>query len=103
MPWDAIVRITGYKVDLLTVDEIRMEVALSTGTSVVYSEESPGFGALMVELEHRFPSVVGWHAKVAHPAFAASTTVLFNAPNQPLHPTTSGGLTAAVVAGERRR
>jgi len=24
-------------------------------------------------------------------------------PNQPLHPTTSGGLTAAVVAGERRR
>jgi TonB family protein len=28
-----------------------------------------------------------------------------NAPqsNQPLHPTTSGGLTAAVVAGERRR
>jgi hypothetical protein len=26
-----------------------------------------------------------------------------SAPNQPLHPTTSGGPTAAVVAGERRR
>jgi hypothetical protein len=33
----------------------------------------------------------------------SGTVTLRLVANQPLHPTTSGGLTAAVVAGERRR
>jgi hypothetical protein len=74
--WSDIRRIIGYKIDMFSWDEIRMDFELVGGTVVVVTEESAGFGDLMKEVERRFPSVVGWYAKVSQPPFAECRTVL---------------------------
>jgi hypothetical protein len=74
--WSDVRRITGYKIDMFSWDEIRMDFELVGGRIVVVTEESAGFGDLMKEVERRFPSVVGWHAKVSQPPFAECRTVL---------------------------
>ncbi len=75
--WSEVKRITAHKVDLLTVDEIRVEFALQDGIILVITEESPGFEALMLELVRRFPSVSGWYGRVVQPAFAPCVSVLY--------------------------
>jgi hypothetical protein len=77
--WCMVRRITGYKMDLLTWDEIRMEFALANWSSVVVTEESPGFPQFMQEVERRFPAVADWHGRISQPPFAPRTTVLFEA------------------------
>lgn len=77
--WADIRRIVGYKIDLLTVDEIRVDFELKTNVTVIVTEESPGFGAFMSEVERRFPSVEGWFAKIAQPPFAPVNAVLYQA------------------------
>ena len=79
--WSEVRRITAYKIDLFTVDEIRVEFALQSGDALVIAEESPGFEALMLELVQRFPSATGWHGKVVQPAFASRVTVLYECAN----------------------
>jgi len=75
--WSEVKRITAYKIDRLTVDEIRMDFALQHGITRVITEEFPGFEELMLELERRFPTVSGWHSRVVQPAFAPSVSVLY--------------------------
>jgi hypothetical protein len=94
IPWSSIVRITGYKVDLFTTDEVRFEIESASGNTLIISEESPGFRELVIELESRFPSLVGWHAKVAHPPFEPCTTVLYGAPNPPVQRDAASGRAA---------
>ena len=75
--WPEVKRITAYKIDHLTVDELRVEFALQDGIARVITEESPGFEKLMHELARRFRTVSGWHARVVQPAFAPSVSVLY--------------------------
>ncbi len=75
--WPEVKRITAYKIDLLTVDEIRVDFALQDGMTRVITEESPGFEGLMLELARRFPTASGWHGRVVQPAFAPCVTVLY--------------------------
>jgi len=82
--WADVRRITGYKIDMFTWDEIRMNFDVATGMTVVVTEESPGFTEFMEEVERRFSSVNGWHSKISQPAFAPCTTVLYESPNQPV-------------------
>ena len=101
--WSDVRRITGYKIDMLTWDEIRMDFYLAIDLTVIVTEESPGFADFMREVEHRFPSVSGWHSKVSQPVFAPCTTVLYEAPNHALQPTPPlrGGSLDALGAAER--
>ena len=75
--WLEVKRITAYKIDRLTVDEIRVDFALRDGSTRVLTEESPGFDELMLELARRFPTVSGWRDRVVQPAFATSISVLY--------------------------
>ena len=77
MRWEKIHRIVTYKIDLLTYDEIRVQLEGSDGSVIVVTEESPGFASFMAELVHRYPSASDWHAKVSQPAFAENWTVLY--------------------------
>ena len=79
--WSDVRKIVGYKIDLLMVDEIRMDFQLATNVTVVITEENLGFSEFMVEVERRFQSVAGWHAKVSQPPFAVSATVLYESLN----------------------
>lgn len=78
--WADVRQIIGYKVDLFSWDEIRLDFHLSTGLTVVITEESPGFDAFMNEVQRRFPSLEGWHAKLSQPPFAASRAILYAEP-----------------------
>jgi hypothetical protein len=75
--WSEVKRITAYKIDRVTVDEIRVDFALRDGTTRVITEESPGFDELMGELARHFPTVSGWRDRVVQPAFAPSVSVLY--------------------------
>jgi len=75
--WPEVTRITAYKIDRLTMDEIRVDFVLRDGTTRVITEDSPGFDELMRELARRFPAVSGWRDRVVQPAFAPSVSVLY--------------------------
>ena len=75
--WSEVKRITAYKIDRLTVDEIRVDFALQDGITRVITEDCPGFDALMLELVRHFPTVSGWHGRVVQPAFAPRVSVLY--------------------------
>ena len=75
--WSDVRQITAYKIDRVTVDEIRVDFSLQDGTIRVITEEFAGFESLMLEIARRFPSVLGWHRRVAQPAFAPSASVLY--------------------------
>jgi hypothetical protein len=75
--WTEVERITAYKIDRLTVDEIRVDFVLQDGITRVITEECVGFEPLMLELARRFPTVSGWRGRVVQPAFAPSVSVLY--------------------------
>lgn len=75
--WSEVKRITAYKIDHLTVDEIRVDFALQDDITRIITEECAGFDALMLELVRRFPSVSGWHGRVVQPAFASCVSILY--------------------------
>jgi len=74
--WESVEAIRAFKLDLATFDEIRFSLQIPGGV-VEVSEEQPGFAAFAHALERQFPSVVGWYARVAQPAFARNETVLW--------------------------
>ena len=78
--WAEIREIVAFKVDLLTVDDVRFAFRFQSGADDAWfevSEEQPGFADLVAELESRFPSVRGWRARVIKPAFAANRIQLY--------------------------
>lgn len=77
--WERIVHISGYRTDLWTAEEVRIDVELDSGDEVFFSEESPGFPALMEELARRYPSVAGWFERIALAADSPGTVVLYDA------------------------
>src|SRR4051812_5560288 len=48
--WTEVERITAYKIDRLTVDEIRVDFVLQDGITRVITEECVGFEPLMLEI-----------------------------------------------------
>src|SRR5262245_16284422 len=76
IPWNDIQEIRAYKLDLLTVDEVRFAFQMD-GWWADVSEEQPGFDRLVKQLEQRFPSVAGWQERVIKPAFAPNETILY--------------------------
>ena len=76
--WSDIVAIVAYKLDLLTVDEMRIRFTFGQEASrLEVSEEQPGFEVFLEALEARFPLPANWRASVLRPAFARNETVLF--------------------------
>jgi hypothetical protein len=75
--WDDIEEIRVFKLDLLTIDEIRVAFHVPAGW-VELSERDRGFKRVVEETQRRFPSVPqGWYQEAMFPAFATNQRVLW--------------------------
>ncbi|GAB3822919.1 hypothetical protein [Pontibacter rugosus] len=75
--WADVNEIRAYKVDLLTVDEIRIDILSETST-ITITEETPGYYIFKEKLKAVFPSLdLNWEEKVVKPAFAKNLTVIY--------------------------
>jgi hypothetical protein len=78
--WSDIVRVVAFKLDLLTVDCICLEIATADGTTTEVNEEMEGWEALTDALPKHLPGGKVWFecfSEVAFPAFATNETVIF--------------------------
>jgi hypothetical protein len=77
--WRDIKKITAYKVDLFTTDEICMDIMLAQD-SVTISEEAGGWPAFSAAVLQQFPSILkDWEGVIAQPPFATNLTILYEA------------------------
>ncbi len=76
--WSEITQINVYKVDLLTVDRIDMEIVYDDKCFSI-SEELPGWYQFVIKTKEIFPSILKeWDSDVMFPAFATNYTTIFN-------------------------
>lgn len=76
--WSAVHSIKGYKLDLVTVDEIRIIVAYDGGHTVELSEEQDGYETFIAKAEQRYRFPEAWRTVLAHPAFERNEVTLFH-------------------------
>ena len=75
--WAEIERIAGYKTDLMTTDEIRMDIQWK-GQTWTLTEETPGWYQLLKRLHDTFPSIPeDWEGAIIQPPFATNYTILY--------------------------
>lgn len=75
--WVDIERLVAYKADLMTVDEIRIDV-IYTNRQITITEDTPGWDQFIIKTKSIFPNIKeDWDIKIIQPAFAANLTVLY--------------------------
>lgn len=79
LEWDNVKKITIYKRDLITEDQICLEITHLNDTVFTISEDTKGWFQLIKHLSNEFPEVNEENImKIAQPAFARNETVLFS-------------------------
>jgi hypothetical protein len=84
--WSSIRRISTYKIDLVTTDDIRLLIEYDAALAVMeveLSEEQPGFHQLKSAVENHFDFPIGWWEAVMKPPFEANQSVLYVRAEQP--------------------
>jgi hypothetical protein len=72
-------KIIAYKLDLITWDEIRMDIIYMDGSSFTISEDDEKiFGEFIRAIENDPKFDRGWKSKVYLPAFARNETVVLS-------------------------
>lgn len=75
--WADIERLAVYKADLMTVDEIRMNI-IYNNRQITITEDTPGWDQFVTKTKAIFPSIQeDWDFKIIQPAFATNFTVLY--------------------------
>ncbi|MFT4522747.1 MAG: hypothetical protein ACI8SE_001971 [Bacteroidia bacterium] len=75
--WYEINKLTGFKMDRFTVDDICLEVE-STNYTTVLTEEYEGWGVFMEQLLNNFPEVdKNWEGIIMQPPFKRNESILF--------------------------
>jgi hypothetical protein len=75
--WDEIEKITAYKIDLISFDEICLHVDHKDGRFTV-SEDTPGWHLFIEKTKLIFPGIdKEWDIKIAYPSFATNLTVIY--------------------------
>ena len=77
MRWDKLVKISVYKLDLFTIDEIRLVFVADSCGPIQISGEHQGFPQLFAALQERIPGFLDSWGRVMQPAFARNETTLF--------------------------
>ena len=82
--WATVRRISTYKLDLLTSDEICLALEYDDGIPmhIEVSEEQPGFEQFRIFVEKRFCFPGDWWETVMKPAFARNHAVLYERAEQ---------------------
>ncbi len=76
--WIDIESIIAYQVDLMTFDEICIDIVLK-GSIITLSEEADGFNEFLGICSRKLKGFMNdWFSKVAFPAFATNQTLLYS-------------------------
>ena len=77
--WKEIQKLTGYKVDLYTTDEICLIVQVENGKSFEITESTKGWFQFIQKIKEQFPTInKTWEMDIAVPAFERKETELYN-------------------------
>ena len=77
--WDEINKLTAYKIDLITIDEISLFVEAENGKQFEINESLKGWNRFNQKLVEKFPSInKTWQEEIVYPAFERKETVLYN-------------------------
>lgn len=75
--WAEIERLIAYKQDLLTTDEICLDIVYNNWQTTI-TEETPGWYQFIEKLKLVFPNIPkNWDSEIVHPAFATNLTILY--------------------------
>lgn len=75
--WIAIERLEAYKVDLMTTDEIRVNIVYGEYQFTI-TEETPGWYQFVARTKEVFPTIPkDWDSVITNPAFATNFMVLY--------------------------
>ena len=75
--WQDIIEVAAYKVDLLTVDDLRLNISFAD-TVITITEDLPGFSIFIENLHKNIPDITAnWEAKVLKPPFETNYSVIY--------------------------
>ena len=75
--WADIERLVAYKKDLVTIDEICLDI-IYNNREITVTEETVGWYQFLQKIRLEFPSIPeNWDSDIAHPAFATNLRVLY--------------------------
>lgn len=80
LAWSDVSRVTAFKLDLITVDEVRLRFESDAGVSIELSESEPGWSELLLALPQRlpgFPPGERWLHEIVQPPFATNEMKLY--------------------------
>jgi hypothetical protein len=81
--WEEIQTVYGYKIDLLTYDEICMDVYTIDQKKFTITESTGGWFQFISRLSENIKSIeIDWYVKVANPAFEKNLTLLYDKQNR---------------------
>lgn len=75
--WNRITKIVAYKDDLVTTDDIRLQICDNNG-NITLTEDYSLFAEFNKQLLSAYPEIdKNWYGKILHTPFAANTTVIY--------------------------
>lgn len=75
--WLEVERLEAYKIDLLSVDEVCLDIVLSNSV-ITITEETDGWNNFLLQLHEQFPRIEkDWYPKIIQPPFQTNYTVLY--------------------------
>jgi hypothetical protein len=81
--WKKIQSIFAYKLDLMTTDEICIDIFCDDNISFRVTEKTAGWFVFLERLKEQFPTVEeDWNVSITHPAFATNLTLLYDRENR---------------------
>lgn len=75
--WDSIETVFTYKIDLMTIDEICIDI-FTHDKILTVNESTPGWVQFTEQLDQRLPLPKNWEGQVMLPAFVTNLTLLFD-------------------------
>lgn len=82
--WNDIERLVGYKADLFTIDEIRMDIVYNN-YQITISEETPGWYQFLEKIKSIFSTIPkDWDTEIIQPPFQTNCMILYEPENRVL-------------------
>ena len=75
--WTDIERLIAYKLDLMTTDEMCLDIVYNNWQTTI-TEETPGWYQFIEKTKLAFPNIPkNWDSEIVYPAFAKNLTILY--------------------------
>lgn len=81
--WTEIQTILGYKMDLLSRDEICLDIFCDNKITFKVTEKTAGWFVFLERIKEQFPTIEeGWDFNIQSPAFATNLTLIYDRKNR---------------------